>query len=330
MTICRNAIEELVIAETEAQLKRLNPEVAQRIDPSDVIAYALNRLPPMYATSQRGWTELRQRASSALSNQIQTVVRHALVNTQRDPLRQPDPIPEEELATQARSLLRVQKILCREDLSWKDVPDLVQEALRDRQLYRSLREIGSSYLSIDRRNAFTVKSYLKRKAEKCGEPSRGVKDFKSYMCGAQYNYTNVLENLVTSFAEHNMQRLTPELRQQIKIEDVVAYALNRLPPMYATSGRGVQQLRQKVKSEMLREVLNVLKQGFVKVLQSPARLRLPLPIERFNTEQEEALEKLKKILGRDDLKWRNLPEAIEAAIGAPTIRDAMPHARETI
>jgi hypothetical protein len=100
--------------------------------------------------------------------------------------------------------------------------------------------------------------------------------------------------------------------------------------MYATSGRGVQQLRQKVKSEMLREVLNVLKQGFVKVLQSPARLRLPLPIERFNTEQEEALEKLKKILGRDDLNWRNLPEAIEAAIGAPTIRDAMPHARETI
>ncbi len=323
MPICRNAIEELVIAETEAQLKRLNPEVTQRIDPSDVIAYALNRLPPMYATSQRGWTELRQRASTVLAGQIQTAVRRALVNTQRDPLRQPDPIPEDELATQARSLLRVQKILCREDLTWKDVPDLVQEALRDKQLYRSLRNMGSSYLSIDRRNAFTVKYYLKRRAEqqkKHSDPAKAVKDFQSYMCGARYNYTNVLENLVTSFAEHNLQRLAPEVRQEIKIADVVAYTLNRLPPMYATSGRGVQQLRQKVKSEMLGEVLNVLKQGFARVLQSPARMRLPLPIERFNTEQEEALEKLKQILGRDDLNWRNLPDAIEAAISAPTVR----------
>jgi hypothetical protein len=323
MTICRNAIEELVIAETEAQLKRLSPEVVQRIEPSDVIAYALNRLPPMYATSQRGWTELRERASNVLSPQIQAAVRHALVNTQRDPLRQPDPIPEQELATQARSLLRVQKILCRENLTWKDVPDLVQEALKDKQLYRSLRQLGSSYLSLDRRNAFTVKSYLKRRSERHNpnsEPAREVKDFKSYMCGAVYNYTNVLEKLVTSFAEHNMERLPPELRAQIKIEDVIAYTLNRLPPMYATSGRGVQQLRQRVKSEMLPEVLNILKQGFARILQSPTRLRLPLPMERFNAEQEEALERLKEILGRDDLNWRNLPEAIESAIGVPSVR----------
>ena len=323
MTICRNAIEELVIAETEAQLKRLNPEVVQRIEPSDVIAYALNRLPPMYATSQRGWKELRERASSVLANQIQTVVRHALVNTQRDPLRQPDPIPEQELASQARSLLKVQKILCRETLTWKDVPDLVQEALKDKQLYRSLRDLGTSYLSLDRRNAFTVKSYLKRRSERQNpnsEPAREVKDFKSYMCGASYNYTNVLEKLVSSFAEHNMQRLPRELQAQIKIEDVIAYTLNRLPPMYATSGRGVQQLRQRVKSEMLPEVLSTLKQGFARVLQSPARLRLPLPMERFNTEQEEALERLKQILGRDDLNWRNLPDAIESALGAPSIR----------
>ena len=323
MTICRNAIEELVIAETEAQLKRLSPEVVQRIEPSDVIAYALNRLPPMYATSQRGWTELRERASNVLSQQIQAAVRHALVNTQRDPLRQPDPIPEQELATQARSLLRVQKILCRENLTWKDVPDLVQEALKDKQLYRSLRQLGNSYLSLDRRNAFTVKSYLKRRSERQNpnsEPPREVKDFKSYMCGAVYSYTNVLEKLVTSFAEHNMQRLPRELQAQIKIEDVIAYTLNRLPPMYATSGRGVQQLRQRVKSEMLPEVLSILKQGFARILQSPTRLRLPLPMERFNAEQEEALEKLKEILGRDDLNWRNLPDAIESALGAPSVR----------
>jgi len=71
---------------------------------------------------------------------------------------------------------------------------------------------------------------------------------------------------------------------------------------------------------MLPEVLNILKQGFARILQSPTRLRLPLPMERFNAEQEEALEKLKEILGRDDLNWRNLPDAIESALGAPSIR----------
>jgi hypothetical protein len=321
MTICKNAIEELVIAETESQMKRLSAEVLPKIDPSDVVAYALNRLPPMYATSQRGWTELRERANSVLSGQIQSAVRHALVNTQKDPLRQPDPIPEQELATQARSLLRLQKILCRDNLSWKDIPDLVAEALKDKQLYRSLRQLGTSYLSLDRRSAFTVKSYLKRRHDKQNPdiPLKEVKEFKSYMSGATYNYTNVLENLVTSFAEHNMQRLPADLQQQIKVEDVIAYTLNRLPPMYATSGKGVQALRQRVKSEMLTEVLNILKQGFARILQSPTRMRLPLPMERFNAEQEEALDKLKEILGRNDLNWRNLPDVVEEAIGAPVI-----------
>ncbi|MFN3927724.1 MAG: late competence development ComFB family protein [Pseudanabaenaceae cyanobacterium] len=321
MSICKNAIEELVIAETEAQLKRLSPEVAQKIDPSDVIAYALNRLPPMYATSQRGWTELRERASKALKTQIESAVRHALVNTQKDPLRQADPIPQEELATQARSLLRLQKILCRDNLSWKEVPDLVQEALRDPQLYRSLRQLGTSYLSIDRRSAFTVKNYLKRRQEKQNPAAvqQETKEFKSYMSGANYTYTNVLENLVTTFAEHNLQRLPPAIQQQIKIEDVIAYTLNRLPPMYATSGRGVQQLRQRIKSEMLNEVLGVLKQGFTRVIQSPARMRLPLPMERFNAEQEEALARLKQILGRSDLTWRNLPDVVEEMLLSPRV-----------
>lgn len=321
MATCKNAIEELVIAETEAQIKRLSPEIAQKIDPSDVIAYALNRLPPMYATSQRGWTELRERASKVLLGQIQSAVRHALVSTQKDPLRQADPIPEEELATQARSLLRLQKILCRDSLSWKEVPDLVKEALRDKQMYRSLRQLGSSYLSLDRRSAYTVKNYLKRRQEK-HNPSlveKETKEFKSYMSGANYTYTNVLENLVTTFAEHNLQRLPPEVRQNIRLEDVIAYTLNRLPPMYATSGRGVQQLRQRVKSEMLNEVLGVLKQGFARVIQSPARMRLPLPMERFNAEQEEALEKLKEILGQPDLNWRNLPDIVEEALMSPVV-----------
>ena len=62
MSSCRNALEELVIEEAEAQYKRLGADVKKRVDLSEVIAYTLNRLPPMYATTQRGWVQQRKKA----------------------------------------------------------------------------------------------------------------------------------------------------------------------------------------------------------------------------------------------------------------------------
>ncbi|MEE3718320.1 late competence development ComFB family protein [Tumidithrix elongata RA019] len=314
---CRNAIEELVIAEAETQIQRLGPQARERVDLSEVIAYALNRLPPMYATTHRGWTQQRQRASSELANQISAVVRNGLLGVQRDTLRQLDPLPNHELASQTRTLVRLQQLLKRKDLKWKDVPGAVNEALMDVRYQGSL---GSSYLSLDRRNAVSAKSYLKRKTTQetsfVRSPTAGNEDqdFESYMSGTAYRYSNILENLVTAIAERRMERLSPELQAQINLDEVLAYALNRLPPMYATSNRGLKQLRQQVKTEMTNEMMSIVKQAFVKVAQAPARVLSPLPFERYNLEQDESLEKLKVILKRDDVTWRNVVELIEEAI----------------
>lgn len=90
--IYRNAIEPMVVQEVEHQLRHLSPKMLKYIDPVQVIAYALNRLPALYATSEEGWNWQQARAKSKMKEQITTAVRQALVAVQRDPLKISTPL----------------------------------------------------------------------------------------------------------------------------------------------------------------------------------------------------------------------------------------------
>ena len=61
-SIYRNAMEPLAIEEIERQMQQLHPDVASLINKADAIAYALNRLPPLYATTEEGWKWQQERA----------------------------------------------------------------------------------------------------------------------------------------------------------------------------------------------------------------------------------------------------------------------------
>ncbi|MFB2839785.1 late competence development ComFB family protein [Floridanema evergladense] len=95
--VYRNAIEPLVVQEVEHQLQQLPPKILKYIDPVQVVAYALNRLPALYATSEEGWHWQQVRAKTKLKEQITTAVRQALVAVQRDPLKVFTPLKETEI-----------------------------------------------------------------------------------------------------------------------------------------------------------------------------------------------------------------------------------------
>ncbi|WP_103670217.1 late competence development ComFB family protein [Pseudanabaena sp. BC1403] len=326
MSSCRNALEELVIEESEAQYKRLGADVKKRVDLSEVIAYTLNRLPPMYATTQRGWVQQRKRAEQELGSAITKTVRNGFLSTQSDVLRQSDPIPEHELISQARSLFKLRKLFSKDYLKWKDVPEIVRDAL-DSGYYQSLS--NGSYVSLDRRNSLLARSYAVRRKSTAILPSASkvartekdisteMKDFESYMSGTIYRYSNILESLVNAIVERRAQRLDETVQQKVNIDDVAAYVLNRLPPMYATSRRGLQNLRQRVKSEMTSQIISIVKEALTKVVQAPERSLSPLPFEKFNVELEESLVQLRELLGRDDITWRNVAEAVEECLRSP-------------
>ena len=68
-----NAMEPLAIAEIERQMKCMPREVVQRINATEAIAYTLNRLPPLYSTTQEGYCWQLKRAEETLMDLIEKV-----------------------------------------------------------------------------------------------------------------------------------------------------------------------------------------------------------------------------------------------------------------
>jgi hypothetical protein len=65
-----NAMEPLAIAEIQQQMKFMPREVVETINITEAIAYTLNRLPPLYSTTQEGYEWQQQRAKETLMDLI--------------------------------------------------------------------------------------------------------------------------------------------------------------------------------------------------------------------------------------------------------------------
>ena len=73
-----NVMEELVVAEVISQVVEIEATSSSLLDVSDVAAYALNRLPPLYATTEEGANFQRQKAKKELKSLIQKQVDSAV------------------------------------------------------------------------------------------------------------------------------------------------------------------------------------------------------------------------------------------------------------
>ncbi len=83
-------------------------------------------------------------------------------------------------------------------------------------------------------------------------------------------FINVMEELVLT--EAIGQVAVVEVNQQelrLDVGDIAAYALNRLPPLYATSEEGASYQRQRAQSEMMELVRQQVKEGIEKNLERP-------------------------------------------------------------
>ena len=74
-----NVMEDLVAQEVKIQLATLAPRLCQYIKRVEVETYALNRLPPLYASSKEGWMQQLKRGRDEFYAPIKTAVRQAIV-----------------------------------------------------------------------------------------------------------------------------------------------------------------------------------------------------------------------------------------------------------
>lgn len=324
MQSCKNAIEELVIAEIDLQISHLPQYRRDQINLSEVAAYALNRLPPMYATSKAGWLRQRKKAITEMKPQIESAVRRALVSVKPDALRDSSPLPIQEVASHARSLAALQQILGAENATWKDIPTALENALMTVKLksavsntyiYTAKREaVGKDETAFGRKPEITWKGRQVQNVSSIARDEQKAKDFQTYMVDANYQFSNVLEKLVLSLAYHQVQKLHPAIAETVDLGEATAYVLNRLPPMYATSEKGYKALRLRAREVYGKEVVAALKEAISVCVESPNLEKVPLPLARFEAEVEEAIEQVCWILLRDDITWRNAPFIVEECL----------------
>ncbi len=326
MQSCKNAIEELVIDEIELQISHLPEYRRSQMNLSEVAAYALNRLPPMYATSKAGWLRQRKKAAIEMRSLIESAVRRALVSVKPDALRDSSPLPYQEVASHARSLAALQQLLGAENATWQDIPTALENALTTVKLKSAVSNTYKVMGNTTTRQRISHEqsehgraeiSWKGRSVKSSADPEldkKKSKDFHTYMVDANYQFSNVLEKLVLSLAYHQIQKLHPGIAAIVDLGETTAYVLNRLPPMYATTEKGYKALRLRAREVYGKEVVAVLKQAIAVCVDSPSIERAPLPLARFEAELENALDQVNWILHRDDINWRNAPFIVEECL----------------
>ncbi len=85
-----NVMEELVLTESITRVSQIEASSNQTLDLGDIAAYALNRLPPLYATTEEGASYQRKRAKEELLDLIIEQVDAAISRN----LDQPEFFPE--------------------------------------------------------------------------------------------------------------------------------------------------------------------------------------------------------------------------------------------
>lgn len=324
MDNCKNVIEDLVFHEIKEQLDALGEGIRGKISANEVAAYALNRLPTLYATSRDGWHQQHLKGEKELKSSIVTQVKRAILAVRRDILREPDPIPPQEMAGEARALAQIRKILNQADLTWNEVPKAVEEALK---LIKIRGTLEYSQLSQVKRSVLTVQDYIKRKRNKnidwrekeslayfSSQIDEQEREFSTFLETEGSDFVNVLERLVYSLAEQYLERLSPQIRHKVNLYEVVAYTLNRVPPMYATTAKGLKQLRARAKEEYGKKIVTTIHEAVTVILQNPHRSVAPMPFRRRQGDCKTALEKLRQMFNITDIDCINVSVIIADAL----------------
>ncbi|MGB0562573.1 MAG: late competence development ComFB family protein [Spirulinaceae cyanobacterium] len=102
-----NVMEELVLSEAISRVAELDGNTDSGLDVGDIAAYALNRLPPLYATTEEGASYQRQKAKAELHGLIKDQINDAISQN----LEAPDPNPDRQAFKSADVLKQVSSLL---------------------------------------------------------------------------------------------------------------------------------------------------------------------------------------------------------------------------
>jgi Late competence development protein ComFB len=153
MEAYKNVMEILVEQEVLRQVNALPARIAAYINQTELLAFALNQLPALYATSEKGLEHQLEKGKVKFAAQITQSVQRAIAAIRRDPLRSHIPLRMAQDSPHQEVLLRLRRLLRNDRVDWETLPIAVEQALyratrgeTDLDRRRSTRSLHSSPL----------------------------------------------------------------------------------------------------------------------------------------------------------------------------------------
>ncbi|EDX84932.1 hypothetical protein S7335_2631 [Synechococcus sp. PCC 7335] len=116
-----NVMEKLVADEVARQKSKLPEKLRRYIKSVEVETYALNRLPALYASSEKGWQIQYEKAGKTYAKEIYKAVRQGVAAVQIDPFRASQPLSAKQGDKSSAILKTFRDLLNRPELSWDDI-----------------------------------------------------------------------------------------------------------------------------------------------------------------------------------------------------------------
>ncbi len=116
-----NVMERLVAEEVDRQKAKLPLKLRGYIKTVEVETFALNRLPALYASSEKGWQMQYEKAAKDHAEAIYTAVRQGIAAVQIDPLRASLPLSVRQNDESEMILSTFRNLLNQPDLTWDDI-----------------------------------------------------------------------------------------------------------------------------------------------------------------------------------------------------------------
>jgi hypothetical protein len=125
-----NAMEILVEEEVDRRLAQLSDGHRAYLNRMELIAFALNHLPAMYATGEKGLSFQLAQGRTQHSAKIQQAVQQSIAAVLRDPILNYTPLKFQAPAGMREILKRIQVLLHNEKIDWETLPEILEALVR--------------------------------------------------------------------------------------------------------------------------------------------------------------------------------------------------------
>jgi hypothetical protein len=125
-----NAMEILVEEEVDRRLAQLPEGHRAYLNRMELIAFALNHLPAMYATGEKGLSFQLAQGRTQHGGKIQQAVQQSIAAVLRDPILNYTPLKFHAPAGMREILKRIQVLLHNEKIDWETLPEILEALVR--------------------------------------------------------------------------------------------------------------------------------------------------------------------------------------------------------